>query len=112
MCFIPSAFTTHPSPVTTGVHADVAFTCKARGLGPIDLTWVKNGSSLPAERHKVLVDQKQHDITSTLTIQNVIGYDIGYYYCVATNYAENITSESAFLNVTGTSQTHANILCN
>ncbi|XP_065888297.1 roundabout homolog 2-like isoform X2 [Dysidea avara] len=97
---ITTAFTTHPSPVTTGVHADVAFTCKARGLGPIDLTWVKNGSSLPAERHKVLVDQKQHDITSTLTIQNVIGYDIGYYYCVATNYAENITSESAFLNVT------------
>ncbi|XP_065887834.1 roundabout homolog 2-like isoform X2 [Dysidea avara] len=100
-CIIASAsppiITTHPSSMTTDVYTEVVFTCKARGPGPIDLVWKKDDSSLPG-RHKVLVDSKH--TTSTLIIQEIIGYDKGYYYCTATNYAGNTSSEEAYLDVT------------
>ena len=96
-----SVFTAYPCAMTTSVNTDTLFSCKAAGIGPTNLAWVKNGSSLPA-RNEVAIEQKQNFVTSTLTIQQIIRYDMGNYYCVATSYAGTVVSQSAFLNVTGT----------
>ena len=88
--------------MTATIHAEVTFTCKARGPGPIHLVWNKINGSLPEiSRRKVVVNSVRHDITSTLIIQHTIGYDKGMYYCTATNYAGIADSEEAYLHVTG-----------
>ena len=85
----------HPPPTPTVVNeTDVAsFQCKVRGNPKPQITWLKQNSSLPA--NKRIVQSR-----GTLIIRDVTPQDGGMYTCQAKNLLAVVTS-SAILTVQG-----------
>ena len=59
------------------------FTCSAncKGCGNLSVIWYRHNNSLPTTAYSTLVTST-NETTSTLTIPNVSGKDVGKYYCL------------------------------
>ena len=92
-----------PVSISTTVCSTVQFICTARGFQLIHVVWKKDGSSkLP--RTAVITPSSSldmNDITTTLQINETIGYYSGWYTCVARNSAGIVSSYNAILHVKG-----------
>jgi len=71
-----------------------------KGYGNIMIEWRKLDSHLPITA-TVKSIKSLNAVTSTLEIDQSIGYYKGNYYCTASNSAGVVNSSSAFLNISG-----------
>ena len=76
--------------VTTLCNA-ASFVCTARGYGLIKIVWKRVNYSLPVTAD-VTEEKSLNEISSTLTISEIVGYYSGQYYCIVENEAGNVTS--------------------
>jgi len=92
----------HPSSTTVVFYSSAQFSCTARGFRLISVVWKKVGSQrLPSTATVTTVSSGINEITSKLTIIQIIGYYSGQYFCKVRNSAGTATSLPATLNVNG-----------
>ena len=87
---------THPVDLNITAPSSAVFTCSASACDAVSFEWKRVNSDLP---EKSLVSK--NGTTSTLFIPDVMGDDVGEYYCVV--MAGNKTSQSdiAHLQISG-----------
>ena len=69
-----------------------SFVCAAHGYGLIKIVWKRVNYTLPVTAD--VKDKKSlNELSSTLTISEIVGYYSGQYYCIVENEAGNITSK-------------------
>ena len=83
--------------VTTGCNF-ASFVCTARGFGLLKIFWKRINYTLPITA-KVTEHNAFSELSSTLTISEIVGYYSGRYYCVAENEVGKITSQTVNLHV-------------
>jgi len=88
----------HPSSITVDATGKAVFQCVVKGYGSIKVVWKKLDSRLPATA-RVNNNKSLNTVTSTLEIDESVGYYKGNYYCTASNSAGVVNSTVAFLNV-------------
>jgi hypothetical protein len=89
LCFyltVRPQFTIRPANTSALLGSDVSLSCVARGDPPPEITWKKQGGSLPLKR--------AHFDEERFLISNVSEQDAGVYVCVAENKAGSITSSA------------------
>ena len=83
--------------VTTTCNS-VSFVCTASGFGSIKIAWKRINYTLPITAD--VTEQKSlNELSSTLTISEIVGYYSGQYYCVAENEVGKISSQIVNLHV-------------
>ena len=98
----PPDILSHPSASTVTFFDSVKFSCITRGYELTSVIWKKVGSQrLPFTASITNTSSNINEITSVLTITEVIGYYSGQYFCEAKNSAGTTTSSPASLTVTG-----------
>lgn len=90
-----------PDPATVNVFKTVKFSCTIKGYDIADVTWRKVGSDGLPLTAAIMTKWLSDEVISTLTITLAAGYYSGKYYCVVTNEAGQIISNSASLFVKG-----------
>ena len=91
-------FIQQPDDVNVTVYKSASFSCVARGFGLVQIVWKRIKYSLPITAD-VTVKTSSNEVSSTLTINKIVGYYSGQYYCVAENEAGRVTSQIASLHV-------------
>ena len=92
----------HPDVTTVAVFKTAIFRCTAEGYDITDIIWRKVGSPrLPLTAKTVMMKQSLNEVTSILTITIAAGYYSGEYYCIASNKAGKVYSNTATLLVQG-----------
>ena len=92
----------HPNSSTVAFYGSVQFSCVARGFELSSVEWKKvDSQKLPFTASITNTSSNINEITSVLTITEVIGYYSGQYFCEAKNSAGTATSSAASLTVTG-----------
>ena len=92
----------HPTASTVTYFGSVQFNCFIRSYDLNSVIWKKVGSQkLPFTVSVTNTSSNINEITSVLTITEVIGYYSGQYFCEAKNSAGTATSSPATLNVNG-----------
>ena len=76
--------------VTTSCNS-ASFVCTARGYGLTKIVWKRINYTLPVTAD-VTEEKSLNEISSILTISEIVGYYSGQYYCIVENKAGNITS--------------------
>ena len=85
--------TKQPDDVNTTTLCNIAsFVCTARGYGLIKIVWKRVNYTLPVTAD-VTEEKSLNELSSTLTISEIVGYYSGQYYCIVENEAGNITSK-------------------
>ena len=99
----PPDILNHPTSSTVAFYSNVQFNCVARGFGLVSIAWKKVDSQrLPFTARVTNTSSNINEISSVLTITEVIGYYSGQYLCEAKNSAGIATSSPATLYVNGT----------
>ena len=80
------------------MYKSASFSCVARSFGLVQIVWKRVKYSLPVTAD-VTVEKSLNEVSSTLTINKIVGYYSGQYYCVAENEAGKVTSQIANLHV-------------
>ena len=88
-----------PDDVNVSVYKSASFKCSAHGFGLTKILWKRINYTLPATAD-VYEEKSLNTSSSTLMISEITGYHSGWYYCVAENAAEEVTSHIAKLHVT------------
>ena len=96
----PPDILNHPTASTVAFYSNVQFRCVARGYGLVSIVWKKTGSQRLPFTARVTNTTDVNEITSVLTITEVIGYYSGQYLCETKNSAGTIASSPATLYVT------------
>jgi len=89
-----------PRSTIVKVYHVAIFECTARSYGSILITWRRLNSDLP-ETVNITNTKSLNEATSILKIEETIGYDKGYYYCVIENKVGIVNSTTAYCNITG-----------
>ena len=98
----PPDIVDHPSSTIVVFYSSAQFSCTARGFRLINIVWKKAGSQrLPFTAKVTNISSDINEITSVLTITEIIGYYSGQYFCEVRNSAGTTTSSLATLNVSG-----------
>ena len=98
----PPEILTHPTSSRVAFYSNVQFKCVAKGYGLVSVVWKKTGSQRLPFTARVTNTTDINEITSVLTITEVIGYYSGQYLCEAKNNAGITTTSSlATLHVNG-----------
>ena len=97
----PPEVLTHPTSSRVAFYSNVQFKCVARGYGLVSIVWKKTGSQRLPFTARVTNTTDVNEITSVLTITEVIGYYSGQYLCEAKNIAGITTSSPATLHING-----------
>ena len=72
--------------------------CTARAYGLIRIVWKRVNYTLPVTA--TVTERKSfNELTSTLTIFEIVGYYSGQYYCIAENEAGKVISKFVNLHV-------------
>ena len=87
-----------PDDVNVTVYKSASFSCAARGFGLVQIVWKRVKYSLPVTAD-VTEEKSSNEVSSTLTINKIVGYYSGQYHCVAENEAGRVTSQTASLHV-------------
>lgn len=83
----PPKILKHPEHVDVMLYGVGQFYCIASGYY-VNITWVRTGSNLP-RTSEVATSGSKHNITSILKLNNIAGYHVGNYCCIAKNKAGN-----------------------
>ena len=94
-------FLKHPGSATANVSTNASFSCAARGFNITDLVWRKVGLSRLPLTATTMTKWSSNEVTSIITITNIVGYYMGKYYCKAMNKAGETSSIQAELLVQG-----------
>jgi uncharacterized delta-60 repeat protein len=89
----PVVITRQPDNAAADAGTAVSFSVLAGGTAPLSYRWRKNGALL-GDGGSISGSQ-----TATLTLNNVLGVNIGGYSVIATNASGSVTSSVAFLTV-------------
>jgi hypothetical protein len=86
----PSIFIISPSNVTNHTAGLAVMTCVATGIPQPVITWFKDGSPIVADTKRNVdivssITQNEINVTSTLTIRDLVLSDTGYYSCSSSN---------------------------
>ena len=92
---------TQPKPTTVDVYDTATFQCTGRSYGKVTITWKRLMSELPVTASVKVTKISMNEVTSILTIDKVIGYYKGNYYCVIENDVGKVNSTFAYCDVTG-----------
>ena len=83
--------------VTTAYNS-ASFVCTARAYGLIRIVWKRVNYTLPVTA-TVTERKLLNELSSTLTIFEIVGYYSGQYYCIAENEAGKVISKFVNLHV-------------
>ena len=75
-----------------------SFVCTARSYGLIKVVWKRVTYTLPVTAD-VTEEKSLNELSSTLTISEIVGYYSGQYYCIVENEAGKVTSQIVNLHV-------------
>jgi len=89
-----------PSSIEVDTCSDSVLRCTVNGYGKIKVTWRKLDDELP-EKNDVVVKESLNEVISMLTINKLVWYYNGIYYCVANNNAGEVRSSLVTVNVAG-----------
>ena len=90
--------TKQPVDVNVTLYNSASFICAARSFGSVKLTWRRVNYSLPITA-TVTEEQSLNELSSTLTISEVVGYYSGQYYCAVENKVGKTSSQIVNLHV-------------
>ena len=93
--------TEHPKSVWVDFYGSVAFQCRAKQYGIIQVQWKKVGSSRLPKSSNTFITITKDGVNSTLKIDQIIHRYKGYYYCVVKNEIGEVNSSIAQLHVNG-----------
>ena len=83
--------------VTTSCSS-ASFVCVAHAYGLTKIVWKRVNYTLPITAD-VTEEKSLNELSSTLTISEVVGYYSGQYYCIAENQAGSVTSRIVNLRI-------------
>ena len=81
---LPPRIIVHPMDITRPVTQNATFVCVSQGYGFVNVSWIRgrrNNENSPAYKSIVTTMVTPYNITSTLTIPNLINNDRGRYRC-------------------------------
>ena len=96
----PPVIIKQPTDDVVEVYSSITLECKVQGYGHINVEWRKLGSPLPSTA-AVSNSKLTNGACSTLKITKIVGYNGGFYYCIAINTAGQTTSKHANISVRG-----------
>ena len=90
-----------PLTVITNAYSNVTFNCIGRGFGKITVNWRRKEYLLTAKA-RIDTSYYDHQISSKMTISNVVELHSGEYCCSMSNDIGNSEDSCATLDVKGT----------
>ena len=96
----------HPTDTSAAAPFSGVFTCSAKGCSSLNVIWHRQNNSLPKAAYHTQVTSA-NKTTSTLTIPNISGKDVGKYYCVVWAGIKATQSYVANLFLAGEVYSHA-----
>ena len=106
----PPMIIKQPTDDVVEVYSSITLECKVQGYGHINVEWRKLGSPLPSTA-AVSNTKLTNGAYSILKITKIVGYNGGFYYCVAINTAGQTTSKHANISVQGKFDTFISYFC-